>query len=443
MDSKKQKILIEYLISSPDTFGLCQGIVKSNYFDPEFRNAVTFIKQYYEKYSTTPKPEQVEAETGVDLKFRQITPDEIEYCTTEIEGFCKKQALTQAILASPDLLNKGDFGTIEKNIKEAILVSLNRDLGLSYFGSVNERLASMLKDDPTEPTGWTAVDELLYGGISRQELILFSANSGGGKSITLANLAYNFTKRGRDVLYLSLELSEKIVAQRFDTMFTGIGRKDWKNHVSEIATKVEGEKDQGVGNLVIKYMATGTQANAIRAYLKEYYLHNGHYPDMLVVDYMDKMSPNEAVSADNVWEKDKRCAEQLRQLGVDFNMFVATASQLNREAVKATRHDHSHIAGGISKINESDIYISLTMNERMRAEGEIMFDLQKTRNSEGVGHKVFLKWNGKNLRITDKDPSDPDSNSAIMFVKRSSSKTVENIIDTPSGDGLLDMLPTD
>ena len=44
MDSKKQKLLIEYLISSTDTFGLCQGIVQSEYFDPEFRNTVKFIK---------------------------------------------------------------------------------------------------------------------------------------------------------------------------------------------------------------------------------------------------------------------------------------------------------------------------------------------------------------------------------------------------------------
>lgn len=443
MDSKKQKILIEYLVSSPDTFGLCQGIVQANYFDPEFRNAVSFIKQYYDKYSTTPKLEQIEAESGVELKHRQIAPDEIEYCTIEIESFCREQALTKAILAAPDLLNKGDYGTLEKNIKEAILISLNRDLGLNYFGTVSQRLASMLKDDPTEPTGWTKVDELLYGGISRRELLLVSANSGGGKSITLANLAFNFTKRGRNVLYLTLELAENIVAQRFDTMFTGISRKDWRDRVSEIATKVEGERDHGVGNLTIKYMPTNTQAHQMRAYLKEYHLHTGHYPDMFIVDYLDKMSPNEQVSADNIHEKDKRCSEQLRQIGVDFNMFVATASQLNREAVKATKHDHSHIAGGISKINESDIYISITMSERMNAEGQLMFDLQKTRNSAGVGNNIWLKWDSKSLRITDKDPSESESSSAITFIRRTPNRTVENIIDTPSGDGLLDMLPTD
>jgi len=436
-DTKKQKLLIEYLISSADTFAVCQAIVKPTYFDPEYRNAVKFIKDYYEKYHTTPEIEQIDAETGVKFKMHTIGLDQTSYCADEIETFCKRRALEQAIISAPPIIEKGDYGAVESMIKEAIMVSLNRDLGLRYFEEVEDRLERMLADNPTEGTEWIDVDELLFGGISRKEMLLISANSGGGKSITLANLAFNFVNKGLNVLYISLELSEDVVAQRFDTMFTGIGRRDWKQHVGELTAKLSDKKND-CGILDIIQMPSGTNANQIRAYLKEFYLHYDMMPDLIILDYLDNMSPNEKVSADNVFEKDKRCSEQLRQIAVDYNMFCATASQLNRSAVGATHHDHSQIAGGISKINVADVYWSVIMTDTMRAAGEIVFVLQKTRNSDGVGKTVYLKWDGKNLRILNRDNL-PNS-SSLNFNRSEKSSNIDNLIDTPTGGGLLDLM---
>ncbi len=437
MDNKKQKLLIEYLMSSSDTFAICQGIVEPEYFDPELRSSVKFIKDYYEDYNTTPNPTQVEAETGVELAVRDIQRDEIEYTTNEIETFCRRRAIERAVLASPKLIEEGDYGSLENKIRDAVMISLQRNLGLRYFDDPEERLKRMLNEDPVQSTGWAEVDELLFGGISRKELLLVSANSGGGKSITLANLAFNFIKQGLNVLYISLELSEDVVAQRFDTMFTGVGRKDWKAHVSEITTRLASEKDDA-GVMDIIQMPSGTKANEIKAYLKEYYLHYNMMPDLLVLDYLDKMHPNEKIDMSDVWTKDKLVSEQLRDIGVEYNMFIATASQLNRDAVKASHHDHSHIAGGISKINESDVYWSIVMTESMKAAGQISFTFQKTRNSDGVGKTVYLKWDGKHLRILDQD----ETQGGLKFKPKSESGLAEDLLDTPSdgGNKLLDLM---
>ena len=437
MDNKKQKLLIEYLISSTDTFAICEGIVESDYFDPEYRNAINFIKTYYNEYNTTPDVAQIEAESGVELTKQEITKDQVEYTTNEIEGFCKRRALEKAVLSSPPLIEEGKHDEVLKNVTDAILISLHKDLGLRYFEDVEDRLMRMLNETPVQSTGWSDVDELLYGGIGRKELLLVSANSGGGKSITLANLGYNFAQDGLNVLYLSLELSEDVIAQRFDTMLTGISRKDWKAHISEIVTRVEQAGDKS-GIIDVVQMTSGTTANQIRGYLKEYYLHYSIVPDLLIVDYLDKMNPNEKVDLGNVFVKDKLCSEQLRDIGVDYNMFTATASQLNRSAVGATEHDHSQIAGGISKINESDVYWSIIMTDAMRAQGEIAFVFQKTRNSDGVGNTVYLKWDPKTLRILDQT----GGAKGMDFKKRSSGDLKDTILDTPSGDGkgLLDLM---
>jgi KaiC/GvpD/RAD55 family RecA-like ATPase len=432
MNNKKQQLLISYLISSSDTFAICQGIVQPDYFDPEYRNSVRFIKEYYEEYNTTPNLDQIEAETGNKFEYKDIKRDQIDYTTTEIEKFCRRRAIEKAVLASPKLIEKGDYGTLENSIKDAVMVSLQHNLGLRYFDDPEERLRRMMEDSPVQSTGWNEVDEKLFGGISRKELLLVSANSGGGKSITLANLAVNFAEHGLNVLYISLELSEDIVAQRFDTMFTGVGRKDWKSHVNEITTTLSLQRDK-CGVIDIIQMQSGTKATQIKAYLKEYYLHYDMMPDLLVLDYLDKMSPNEQVNASDVWTKDKLISEQLRDIGVEYNMFIATASQLNREAVKATSHDHSHIAGGISKINESDVYWSIVMTEAMKAQGQIAFTFQKTRNSDGVGSTIYLKWNGHNLRITDQDKE-------TLTLKKSNSAIKFDDNDATTSSGLMGML---
>lgn len=403
MNNKKQKLLVEYLISSTDTFALCKGIVKADYFDPDLRPAVEFVHEFYDMFHTTPNPTQIEAETDCKLTLQPITKSDIEYCAIEVEKFCKRKAMEHAIRSAPKLMDSGngeDYGKVEQMIKDAVSVSLNRSLGLSYFDNPMKRLTEQAKTPLRTSTGWRQWDDLMSGGLARGEMLLLSANSGGGKSITLANLAINFLAQKLNVLYISLELSEELIAQRFDTMYTGISSVMARARYKDIAVRVE-EIGASQGQLHVKYMPSGTNSNAIRAYLKEFELQYGYVPDLLIVDYLDIMGANEYVSADNVSEKDKRASEQLRSLGIEYNMYMATASQQNRAAVEAKELNHSHIAGGLTKVNTVDWYISIIMNPVMKAAGEMGFAFLKTRSSDGVGKTIFLKWDNNHLLIRD------------------------------------------
>lgn len=437
MDIKKQKLLTEYLISSADTFALCASIIQPEYFDPELRNTISFIKKYYDEYNSTPTESQIEGETGVELKIQEVTKDQVSYCSNEIESFCKRKAIEKAILSSPALIDKGDYGKVEEIIRDAITVSLNRDLGLLYSDDPEERLRRLANTEETTSTNWKEVDELLNGGIVRKQMLLFSANSGGGKSIAMANLGLNFAQQGLNVLYISLELSEEMVSLRYDSMVTGISAAGWQYKISEIATKVE-SAIQNMGEITIKYMNAGSNSNDIRAYLKEFELTYGYTPDAIIVDYLDLMGTNEFISADNVFEKDKAAAEQLRNIANDYNAFMITAAQQNRTAVGQTDLNHSHIAGGISKINTTDVYISIIMNDAMRANGEIAFMFLKTRSSDGVGKTIYLKWDGSSLRITDPDGG---GHTTPLNLKSPKAKNgSEDFLNQPSGKGLIDLM---
>lgn len=430
MNSKKQRLILDYLASSPDIFALCAGILKPKYFDPELRSTMKFMQSYYEEYHNIPTPDQIWAETEIEVEERVITTDKFKYCCNEIELFCRRSALREAILAAPEQIENEDYGTLETAIKNAITISLNKHLGTDYFSDVAQSLAKLCTDQVIISTGWADVDGLLNGGIQRGTLTLFSAGSGGGKSITMLNLGLNLIEQNYDVLYLSLELSEELIAERTTTAITGIGRADMKGMMSEAIDGVESyHQRKGTGKLIIRQMPSGINCNDVRAYLKEYELKHGKLPDAIIVDYLDLMGPTEKISSENAFAKDKSVSEGLRNIAVEYDLLMITASQLNRAAVGADNLDHSHIAGGISKINTTDVYIAIILSETLKAAGQIAFNFQKTRSSDGVGKTIYLKWDRKRLRITQGDGNDtaiiPPPQTSAMAKRKSRSRLSE------------------
>jgi hypothetical protein len=74
---------------------------------------------------------------------------------------------------------------------------------------------------------------------------------------------------------------------------------------------------------------------------------------------------------------------------------------LNRGAVEEIEFDHSHISGGLSKIQTADNVFGIFTSRAMRERGKYQIQLMKTRSSSGVGMKIDLDFNIDTLRITD------------------------------------------
>jgi len=426
-DIEKQKILIELLLGNAELFARCNSIIKPNYFDPSLKKSVAFIQDFFETYKEIPKPNIVKAETGLSADITSITKAEQEYVSVEIEKFCQVSAAIDAVFAGPDLIEKGDLETVWQNIKAAASISLNKDLGISYFDNVSSRLRDLLDNSPTMSTGWADVDEALGGGIARQEMLLFAAASGVGKSICMANLAVNLVEQGYNGIYFSLELADRVVAKRFDSMVTKMSQGDILKNIEEVAARVNRYKNNGnIGELFIKRMPESvTTANHIRAYIKEFrQAHPQIKLDFIAVDYVDLMATNRGISGDNIWLADKYKSEELRAIGAEEDCAVITASQLGRASWEAERIGQQHIQGGISKIQTCDSMIAIIQSEQMRAAGEYMFEFVKTRNSGGVGSQTALKWDPIALRVTTLD--DPDKRLTLV----AKSQPINTILNT-------------
>jgi len=99
--------------------------------------------------------------------------------------------------------------------------------------------------------------------------------------------------------------------------------------------------------------------------------------------------------------KDKYVSEELRNLAMELGCVFVTASQLNRAAVEEIEFDHSHISGGLSKIQTADNVIGIFTSRAMKERGRYQIQFMKTRSSSGVGQKVDLEFDVDSLRIRD------------------------------------------
>jgi replicative DNA helicase len=303
---------------------------------------------------------------------------------------------------------------------------LQKDLGTDYFADPRARLEAIKDNNGQVSTGWADLDRKLFGGFNRGELNIFAGGSGAGKSLFLANLGVNWALIGMNVLYLTFELSENLVSMRVDSMVTGVPSRDVFKSIDDVEMRVKmiGKKS---GAFQVKYMPSGKNANDVRSYVKEYEIKTGKKIDVLLIDYLDLMMPvGVKISPSDLFVKDKYVSEELRNLAMELNTVFVTASQLNRAAVEEIEFDHSHISGGLSKIQTADNVIGIFTSRAMRERGRYQIQLMKTRSSSGVNSKIDLEFNVDTLRITDCDQESDDehntnssTSSVAALLKRS------------------------
>jgi archaellum biogenesis ATPase FlaH len=420
-----QKLYLELMLADAEVFVRCQGIFDHSLFDRKLQDAAEFINEYAKGYSVLPDYEMVNANCRTELKKPEDFKDgHKDWLMDEFESFTRHKALERAIINSADLLEKKDYGAVELLVKEAVQIGLAKDMGTDYFEDPRARLMKIKDKNGQISTGWPSLDRRLFGGMNRGELNIFAGGSGAGKSLFLANLGVNWALMGLNVVYLTLELSEELVSMRIDAMLTGIATKEIFKDIDDVEMKVKiiGKKS---GALQIKYMPSGKTANDIRAYLKEYEIKMGRKVDVLLVDYLDLLMPvGKKISAENLFIKDKYVSEELRNLAMEKQCVFVTAAQLNRGAVEEVEFDHSHISGGLSKIQTADNVFGIFTSRAMRERGRYQIQLMKTRSSSGVGMKVDLEFNLESLKITDLPEDEQESNGATS---RGSSSLIESI----------------
>lgn len=414
-----QKLFIDFMLADAQNYVRVQNIFNTENFHRTLKPTVEFIKEHSDKFKALPDPHQLKATTGyVSTPIPDATESHVEWFLTEFENFTKRKEIERAIGKAVDLLEKGEFDPVEKLIKDAVQISLTKDMGTDYFADPRARLTRIKDRSNQVTTGWRDLDQLLYGGFNRGDLQIFAGGSGSGKSLVMQNLAVNWTYLGLNGVYISHELSEDLCSMRMDSMFTKTPAREVLRSIDDVELKLK-VLSKKYGQLRIKYLPAQSTVNDIRSYLKELQIQTGMRPDFVCVDYLDLLMPVSAkVSPNDLFVKDKYVSEELRNFAKEWNVLFVTASQLNRSAVEEVEFDHSHISGGISKINTADNVFGIFTSRAMRERGRYQIQAMKTRSSSGVGQKIELSFDIDSLRIEDlaEDASSADSVSPVTSI---------------------------
>ena len=405
-----QRLFLEMMLEDAQGYVRVQNIYNPENFDRSLRPAAEFLKEHGDKYKTLPDRAQISATTGVKLQpVPELNEGHFEWFMNEFEAFTRRQELERAILKAADLLEKGDYDPVEKLIKDAVQISLTKDMGTDYFADPKGRIEKYFNSGGQVSTGWPQMDRLLYGGFSRGELNIFAGGSGSGKSLVMMNIALNWVQSGLSGVYITLELSEELTSLRTDAMLTNMSTKDIRKDIdtTELKVKMVGKKS---GNYQVKGLPAQSNINDIRAYLKEYQIQTGKRVDFVMIDYLDLLMPVSAkVSPNDLFVKDKYVSEELRNLAKELQILMVTASQLNRSAVEEVEFDHSHISGGLSKINTADNVFGIFTSRQMKERGKYQIQCMKSRSSTGVGQKIDLEYDIDTMRITDAGGEDGEN----------------------------------
>lgn len=320
----------------------------------------------------------------------------------KLAEFARHQAVTAAILKSADALNKDDFDGIEKTMRKALEVGANEEGdAYDYYAEIDNRTQER-KDKvagvmPPKgiTTGVLGLDDVLYHrGWGRRELSVLMGSAKSGKTAHLLQFSANASKAGYNVLYCTLEVSARIISERLDACISNTMIRDLEDNIMSVDTAIKVRQAKS-GRLIIHEYPSGSMTPRMLRRLIEKYRNRGIIFDLVVVDYADIMAPD--FRTDNVIENSKEIYIGLRALAFEFDCAMLTATQSNREGIKATVVKAEHVAEDFNKIRTADLVISINATDEERANGEERLYFAASRNQES-GFTVRVKQDLKKMQ---------------------------------------------
>lgn len=376
--------------------------IKLDYFNNnDIRVVFKVIKEYYKQYHKAPNAselvqylvsdEQKEAfknviQTSKTLD-KNISYDEIIINT---ERFLGERAVYTTMMDIAGDFKNLDISNVYQRFHDACNIRLYKDLGLDFYRDVDKLVDYLGKPNPTISTGFTWLDQKLGGGYLEEgkALYIFVGQPNVGKSIFLGNAATTIASQGKNVLLVSLEMSEMMYATRLASKLTKIPIAELRNRKDEIKHILEGKER---GKIIIKEFPPSTLSPE---QLENYYktvVDSGIKIDVMVLDYINLLRGKASAQS---YEKIKEIAEQVRAIAVKHGISVLSATQKNRQGVNNTESDMTTVSESMGLPATADAMFDISQTEEDKELGIVRLGMMKNRFGPNFG-KVALRvdWN--------------------------------------------------
>ena len=323
---------------------------------------------------------------------------DLEWVSDTTEKWCRDRAIYLALMESIKIADgqdeKKNRDAIPSILQEALAVGFDNNVGHDYLNDFEKRYDFYHKKQERISFDLDYFNKITKGGMPNKTLNIALAGTGVGKSLFMCHVAASVLLQGKNVLYITLEMSEEKIAERIDANLLNINIKDietlpkimFESKVNAIAKKTQ-------GTLIIKeYPTASAHSGHFRALLNELQLKKSFRPDIIFIDYLNicASSRYKGNLSVNSYSYIKSIAEELRGLAVEMYVPIFSATQTTRSGSTNSDPDLTDTSESFGLPATADLMFALISTEELEQLGQIMVKQLKNRYNDPTSNKRFV-----------------------------------------------------
>lgn len=389
--------------------------LKDEYFESEgARVVVRLVRDFVGKYSKQPTVDAIAidlaSEAGLSQQQFNMSKDVLasitkvdvdrEWLVDQSEKWCQDRALYLGIMQSIQILDQKESttngisrGAIPSILQDALSTNFDRSIGHDYLEEYQSRYDYYHDAEERVPFDIDMLNKITDDGITKKSLTIIIAGTGVGKTLAMGHMAAANLMHGRNVLYITMEMSEKRIAQRIDANLMDVDIHDLKNlSRADFDMRIARVHSHTMGRLVIKEFATGSASVMnFRHLISELTLKKHFVPDIIYVDYMNICASARHLGKDaNSYTIVKSVAEELRGLAVDCNVPLVTATQFNRKGSDSSDPGLGDTSDSFGTPMTADLMFALYSSPELDEQHKIMVKQLKNRYNPIEEYRRFM-----------------------------------------------------
>ena len=411
---KLEETIVNNLICNEEYSRKALPFLQLDYFTSDTEKQLyKIINAFVETYNKLPTKEVL----GVSIeKLKGLTEDQYKALTDRVETLenlksensawlleetekhCQDRAIYNAIMDSIQIIDnkKKDIGrgAIPELLSTALSVSFDTDIGHDFIENAADRYEYYHRTESKLPFDLELMNTITKGGLKRKTFNILMAATGIGKSLFMCHFAAANIAQGKNVLYITMEMSEEETAKRVDCNLLNISMDDLDLLPKETyIKKIEKMNTKVMGKLIIKeYPTSSAGSGHFRHLLNELKLKKNFEPDVVYIDYLNICSSARVKlgGSMNSYGYIKAIAEELRALAVEFNVPIVSATQYNRDGYGNSDVDLTNTSESMGITHTADLILALISTEELEDSKQIMIKQLKNRYNDLSAHRRFV-----------------------------------------------------
>ena len=412
MEARIENTIIKNLIQNDTYTRKVIPFIKSEYFTESSEKLIfEEISNYFDKYTKSPTVEallinldNVNSKGDAIVKSSKQLVENIETDDTpldwlidETEKWCKDRAIYIAVMDSIEVLDeksKRSTGEIPDLLKDALSVSFDTHIGHDQLEDADERFEFYNTEEEKMPFDLEYFNKITKGGLPNKTLNICLAGTGVGKSLFMCHMASNCLLMGKNVLYITMEMSEERIAERIDANTMNVPMKELPDvSKKEYDKKIQRIKNKTKGKLIVKeYPTAAAHVGHFRHLLQELNIKKDFRPDIIFIDYLNicashRIRPG---SGANSYTLVKSIAEELRGLAVEYDVPMVSATQTTRSGYGSTDIGLEDTSESFGLPATADLMFALITSDELEDLDQLVVKQLKNRYNDPTIFKRFV-----------------------------------------------------